>query len=204
MSRDDNYRNPLGTIPSPAASDIPKTLWITEVMPVAWQGVVGDTDTATWKSPTFDLRPDLRSSQSMVKAGVPVWDTSAHLYVQLFGLSNIPTATDALRLNYREFANTTWGQVTQPGPNRAVANSGFPNQIGRDPVIAIGAITDITAELMLGSSQPNSVVLTFETLGTGYPVRYWSIELIWTNSTSWTDPNPATGPTGLSFQAAMY
>lgn len=203
MSRDDNYRNPNGTIPSPSASDIPKTLWITEVMSVPWQGPINGVDTAVWKSPTFDLRPDLRSSQSMVKAGVPIWDTSARLYVQIFGLANNVTNTDALTLVYRENGNTTWGQVTQPGPNRSVPNSGFPNQIGRDPVVPISAAIDITSEMMLGSFQPDSVILVFETLGSGYPVRYWSVDLTWTNTTSWTDTAPANGP-AISFQAAMY
>jgi hypothetical protein len=128
VGKDDQYSNPNGYIPAPAASGMPQTLWVTEVMPVAWRGVVGTTDTAFWKSPTFDLRPDLRSGQSMVKAGVPIWDRSARLYVQMFGLT-VPGATDNLRVEYREFANTTWGQVTQAGPNRAIANAGFPNQI---------------------------------------------------------------------------
>jgi hypothetical protein len=197
VGKDDQYSNPNGYIPAPAASGMPQTLWVTEVMPVAWRGVVGTTDTAFWKSPTFDLRPDLRSGQSMVKAGVPIWDRSARLYVQMFGLT-VPGATDNLRVEYREFANTTWGQVTQAGPNRAIANAGFPNQIGRDPVVQIGPTIDITSEVMLGTNQPPSAILVFETLGEGYPVRYWSLELLWTNIGS------VAGPPGMSLQAAMY
>jgi len=37
----------------------------------------------------------------------------------------------------------------------------------------------------------------FETLGEGYPVRYWSVELLWTNVESVSGPE-------LTFQAAMY
>jgi hypothetical protein len=197
VGREDNYNNPHGSNPSPAAKDIPTALWTSEVMPVQWRGIVGGQDTASWKSPTFDLRPDLRSAQSMVKAGVPIWSTSARLYVQIFGLTTLAPNTQFLRLEYREFGNTTWGQVTQAGPNRAVPNSGFPNQTSRDPVVQVGPIVDITSEVMLGTNQPDSVILVFETLGEGYPVRYWSVELLWTNVESVSGPE-------LTFQAAMY
>lgn len=203
MGREELYRNPYGTNPAPAPADIPKTLWVTEVMPVSWQGVVNGIDTATWSTPTFDMRPDLRSAQSMVKAGVPIWNTSAHLYVQIFGLSGTADSrnnTQNLRLMYREFGNTTWGQVTQAGPNRSVANPGFPNQISRDPVVQVSPFTDITSEMMLGTNQPPSVILVFAPLGEGYPVRYWSLELRWQNVNSFAGPTAAP----LTLQAAVY
>ena len=200
MGREDNYRNPDGSNPSPDPTDIPKTLWTTEVMAVPWVGVVGGTDLANWKSPTFDLRPDLRSAQSMVKAGVPIWNQEARLYVQIFGLTGADTNTENLRLMYREFANTTWGQVTQAGPNRAVANAGVPNQVSRDPVVQISPLTDITSELMLGTNQPPSVILIFCPPGEGYPVRYWSLQLQWQNVNSVAGPSVSP----LSFPAAMY
>lgn len=205
MGREENYRNPYGSNPSPDPIDIPKTLWTTEVLNVPWVGVSGNPsmDTATWKSPTFDMRPDLRSAQAMVKAGVPIWNASSRLYVQIFNLTgplNTNANTNNLRLMYREFANTTWGQVTQAGPNRAVVNSGFPNQVSRDPVVAISPLTDITSELMLGTDQPFSSLLIFSPAGEGYPVRYWSVELVWQN----VNGNPGPSPSPLSFQAAMY
>ena len=202
MGREENYRNPDGSIPSPNPTDIPKTLWSTEVMSVPWAGIVGGTDTALWKSPTFDMRPDLRSAQSMVKAGVPIWNPYSRLYVQLFSLDTalIHTNTNNLRLMYREFANTTWGQVTQAGPNRAVVAPGFPNQVARDPVVQISPFTDITSEMMLGTNQPPSVILIFVPAGEDFPVRYWSLQLLWQNVNSVAGPSVAP----ISFQAAMY
>lgn len=196
MGREENYRNPYGSIPGPDPKDIPKTLWASQTYRVAWQGVVSGTDTAIWQSPTFDLRPDLRSAQSMKVSGVPIWDTSARLYIQFFGLSGTDV-TNGLRMEYREYANTTFGEITQAAPNRAVANPGVPNQIGNDPIVRVMPRTDITSELMLGVDQPDSAIVVFETLGEGYPVRYWRVELLFTYYGG--VPGPA-----LAFQAAMY
>ncbi len=201
MSRDENYYNPNGTVPAPAGVNMPKALWSTELMNVPWVGVVGTTDTAIWKTPTFDMRPDLRSAQSMVKAGVPIWNPTSRLYLQIFGLTLVNTNMDTLRLGYREFGNTTWGQVTQAAPNRAVANSGVPNQVARDPVVQVSSFVDITNQLMLGTNQPPSVIIPFTPIGEGYPVRYWALEVIWISIESTAGP---AGANSLSFQAAMY
>ena len=204
MGREENYRNPYGSIPSPAAKEIPTTLWASQAgMPVPWRGVgpSGD-DVALWHTPTFDLRPNLRSSQpGGVKTGVPIWDSSARLYIQLFNLRNPITNTDNIRLGYREFANTTWGNVTQAGPTRAVGiptppSTGFPAQVGRDPVVQVTPLIDITSEIMLGTDQPDSIVLVFATLGEGYPIRFWQLLLQFNNICG-------VGPR-LNFQAAMY
>jgi len=197
VGREENYRNPYGSIPSPSAKEIPVTYWATPPgLAVSWQGLVGGVDTATWTSPIFDLRPDLRSSQNQAKTGVPIWSSDARLYVQLFSLALTAATTEFLRMGYREFANTTFGLVTSPGPNRAVPASGFPNQIGRNPVVQVTPQIDITSEVMLGTNQPDSVVLVFETLGEGYPVRYWQLQIVWTNI------GVAGSP--INMQAAMY
>ena len=198
MGREVNYRNPWGSNPAPAPKDIPTTFWYTQAgMTVPWPGVnAGGDDIATWSTPVFDLRPQLRSSQNMAKAGVPVWDPAARLYIQIFNLTATDPATQSLRMGYREFANTTFGAVTQAGPNRAIANSGFPNQVSSNPVVRVTPLIDITSEIMLGTNQPDSVVLVFEVLGEGYPVRYWQLQLEWMKI-------GAAGPP-LHFQAAMY
>lgn len=199
MGREVNYRNPYGSVPSPAAKEIPTTFWYTQAgMAVPWGGLVNNVDSATWMTPLFDLRPDLRASQNMAKSGVPIWNTSARLYVQIFGLTLTDPATEFLRLEYRERANTTFGDVTQAGPNRAVAplGGGFPNQTGRNPVVPVTALVDITSELMQGTNQSDSAILVFETLGEGYPVRYWQVELVFSNI-------GVAGP-ALNLQAAVY
>tara|TARA_Y100000034_G_scaffold136171_1_gene211251 strand:- start:1344 stop:1955 length:612 start_codon:yes stop_codon:yes gene_type:complete len=203
VGREVNYRNPYGSNPSPAALEIPTTLWYTQAgMPVSWQGLDGlGNDVAAWATPTFDLRPDLRSSQNMAKSGVPIWDTAARLYVQIFGLTATATATQFLRMEYRELANTTFGEVTQAAPPRAVGvptppSTGFPPQTGRDPVVPVTPFVDITSELMLGTNQPNSIVVVFEMLGEGYPIRYWQAQIRWLNM-------GGIGPP-IVFQAAVY
>lgn len=197
MGREKNYWNPYGSVPFPEGKEIPHTLWSTEAgLPVPWIGVgVAGTDSATWTSPTFDLRPDLRSSQGMKKSGVPIWTTS-YLYVQLGNLINPASATEGLRLEYREYCNTTFGEITQAGPNLAVANPGFPNQVSNNPILRVMPRTDITSEVMLGVDQPDSVVLVFAPLSEGYPVRYWKVEILFTYL------NGAGPP--IFLQAAVY
>lgn len=200
MGREVNYRNPYGSVPSPDAKEIPKTLWTTQAgMPIAWQGLnANGNDTAFWATPVFDLRPDLRSARSTAKFGVPIWDGDARLYIQLFGLTAAAANTQFLRLGAQEFANTTFGQVTTPQPARAALLPGesVPAQIGRDPVVAVTSIIDLSSELMMGTNQPNSVILVFAPLGEGYPVRYWKVQLSFVNI-------GALGP-ALSLQAAVY
>lgn len=202
MGREINYRNPYGSIPSPAAKEIPKTLWFSQPgLSVPWSGVgtlTAGVDRAGWQSPVFDLRPDLRASQAMARSGVPIWDTSARLYVQIFNLAGAVGNTQFLRMNYFELANTTFGQITEAGPPRAVApiGGGFPAQTARNPVVRVTATVDLTSELMLGTNQPDSVVVVFAPLGEGYPIRYWQINIGWINI-------GVAGP-ALNFQAAMY
>lgn len=200
MGREVNYRNPHGSIPSPTAKDVPITLWHTpQPIAVPWQGVDGNgDDNAAWTTPTFDLRPDLRSAQNDAKVGVPIWDTSARLYVQVFGLSTAAGNTQGLRLGVAELANCIHGNVTTAQPPRAVApiGGGFPAQVGRDPVVPVTPTIDISSELMLGTNQSNSAILVFAPLGEGYPVRYWRLRLIWFMT-------QAGGPP-ISLQAAVY
>jgi hypothetical protein len=202
VGREINYRNPHGSIPSPAAKDIPTTLWYTpQVMPVAWRGIpIGGTDdTAQWDTPLFDLRPDLRSAQNDPKMGIPIWDTSARLYIQVFGLLVAPANTQFLRLGCVELANAIHGNISTPEPPRAVAppGGGFPAQVGRDPVIPVTPVIDITSELMFGTNQTDSVIMVFAPLGEGYPVRYWKLRLLWENI-------GAAGPNAVNIQAAVY
>jgi hypothetical protein len=174
MARDDLYRNPNATLPAPAPSNMPVTEWATPSLPLTWTGVVGGVDTATWRSPIFDLHPDIRSAQGDKKQGVPVWNSYyAHLYVQVSGLLRTNTNTERLSLYYREYANTTWGTVISPQPVPA----GIPLQAPYQAVVNVSAWVDITGELMQGIAQPDSVVLVFEPIGSGYPVRYWMVEL---------------------------
>jgi hypothetical protein len=204
VSREINYRNPWGSVPSPKAKDVPQSLWITERLAVPWSGlgaVAAGLDQGIWRSPVFDLRPDLRSANSAKKEGIPVWNPSARLYVQIFNLNFTAATTEDLRLNFAERANTTYGHVYSAAPNRAVGvptppSSGFPNQAANQAVVTVTARVDITSEIMMSTLQPDSAVLTFVPLGEGYPVRYWSIDLFFSKLF-------VAGPP-LNLQAAMY
>ena len=201
MGREENYRNPWGSVPAPKAKDIPRTLWTTERLGLPWSGlgvIVAGVDRAVWSSPVFDLRPDLRSSNSAKKEGVPIWNPSARLYVQVFGLTTTAFATEDLRVNFSERANTTFGHVYGAQPARSVApvGGGFPAQANNQAVVQVTARIDVSSEIMMGTFQPDSAVLAFVPLGEGYPVRYWGIDLFFIKV-------GFAGPP-LKIQAAMY
>jgi len=196
MGKDDLYFNPHGTIPFPAGKTMPVTNWYTpSAFALPWVGVnPAGNDSAFWRSPIFDLRPDLRSSQGLKKQGVPVWNSYyARLYVQLFGLTATVTNTQNLVLEYREYANSTWGTVYSAQPTPA----GVPPQGAYQAVVGVTTWLDATAEIMQGLAQPNSVLLVFEPVGSGYPVRYWQVELRFTLE-------GGIGPANLSLQGALY
>jgi hypothetical protein len=192
----DDYRNPWGTIPSPppAKADIPTPFWGTQRIPVNWNG--GTPNIGVWGSPVFDLRPDLRSMPGDAKTGVPMWNRSARLYIQISGLTSAAGNTEDLFLTYAEFASVSEAKFYNAAPPRAVADPGFPNQTSSNSVRRVTSRVDITSEISLGVNQPNAVIITFVPIGEGYPVRYWAIQLTF-NKTDGTSPN-------LHVQAAMY
>ena len=197
MGNADLYRNPNGTIPFPAASNMPVTNWFTEKFLLPWTGTGPNViDRAFWRSPIFDLRPDLRSSQGAKKQGVPVWNSYyARLYVQLFGLTTTFSNTQNLVLQYREYGNTTWASVHTPQPVAA----GVPLQAAYQAVLPITSWGDITSEIMQGLSQPDSIILVFAPVGSGYPSRYWQVEFQFS-----MDEANIPGPTEISLQGALY
>jgi hypothetical protein len=180
--RDDYYRNPHGTVPSPGPSaPMPTAFWRSKKFPVQWTGLAGGQDQALWKTPVFDYRPDLRSADGVQKMGVPVWDSSARLYVMLSGLIVTLANTEDLFLEYREYAHPLEARAFTPQPARAVApvGGGFPAQVANQSVVPVTTWVDATSEIMQTgrNPQPNAVVMVFEPIGSGYPVRYWQIEL---------------------------
>lgn len=206
MARDDLYRNPHGTLPMPDPASMPVPSWQTEKFMLGWQGLVAQTDTAFWATPIFDLRPNMRSSNTAAKQGIPIWNSYyARLYVQLFGLLAPNNNTEGLVIEYREWANTTFSTTHSPQPPRAVAppGGGFPAQVAAyQEVVPVTAWIDATSEVMQGLNQPDSVVLAFEPVGSGYPVRYWRTELRFRKVTPDGFVAAAGGP--INLQAAVY
>lgn len=210
------YRNPQSTLPMPEAKNVPIPLWVQTKMNLPWLGpflitpglgqpqCLSNEFRYTWSSPTFDLRPDLRSADGGPKNGVPIWSTSARLYIQLFGLqgTGLPSdaPTDGLTAFYNDFGNTTFAHHTGGG-NSAV--------IGFDSVVRISGDHSITSAIIQPINQPDSVVIPIAPPGTelgggeGYPLRYWRIEISFTKMLTVDEfPNP-TAPV-ISFQAAYY
>ena len=190
------YTNPYGTHPAPSPGTLPTALWFTERLTINWLGVVGGRDTAIWATPVFDLRPDLRTANSSARYGLPVWSSSARLYVQFFGLIAAANNTQNLKIEYSELANTTLGHVYNAQPNPTAADPGIPNQVSNQAVERVTARVDMTAEVMQGTNQPPSAVAVFTPLGEGYPVRYWQLIMFFSNV-------GVVGP-AISMQAAVY
>ena len=193
-----NYYNPNGSSPPPAAKNIPHTLWGQPRMPLNWGGVVQGVDTAVWTSPVFDMRAYLRGSGPEAPMGVPVWETTSHLYIQVFGLTTTTGNTQQLYLRSRELANTSTSWVHAAKPNAAVANPGDPAQTSRVPVVQVTPWMDLTSSIAYGTNQPDSSILVFAPIGEGYPVRFWQLELQFTCETG------LAGPPDITLQAAMY
>jgi hypothetical protein len=159
------YRNPQGTLPMPSAgNNIPVAYYQSTKLPLAWKyNPADDLHQAVWQTPVFNLRPDLRSAGGSPKTGVPIWSSTARLYVQVSNLVNGSTlTTQGLRVDALEQASIAYGDV----------RTGFTS------VENVTAPVDVTSDIMLGISQPDRIVLVFAPLGEAYPVRFWSVRLV--------------------------
>jgi hypothetical protein len=124
-----------------------------------------------WQSPVFNLRPDLRSAGGSPKTGVPIWGTSARFFVQISNLVNASASTtQGLRVSAREQASIAYGDV----------RTGFTS------IENVTSPVDVTSDIMLGTGQPDRVILVFAPLGESYPVRFWGLRLVFRkDATDW-------------------
>jgi hypothetical protein len=161
------FRNPATTLPMPAGANMPVACWFSGKVNLSWSGVAPNLE-AVWRSPIYDLRPNLRQFHSNGSQGnnintqraVPVWvggggGGGGKLYVQISNLLDNANALDNLELTSQEFAH-----ISDPGA-----------------LVTVTPEEDITTSL---NSSVDSVVLTFTPIGEGTPVRYWSIILRFT------------------------
>lgn len=159
------YRNPQGTLPMPpAGNDIPVAYYQSTKLPLAWTYIpADDVHRATWQTPVFNLRPDLRSAGGSPKTGVPIWSTASRLYVQVSNLiSGSSLTTQGLRVTALEQASIAYGDI----------RTGFTS------VETVTSPVDVTSDFMLGIAQPDRIVLVFAPIGESYPVRFWSVRLV--------------------------
>ncbi len=214
----DQYRNPNGTLPMPSPADIPRPQWYSANLPWSWRylgPVPGNNSTGQppgfayeyqWTTPTFDLRPDLRSGQAGPKAGVPIWSSAARLYVQLLSNPNGATGQPPLVLpnlsatavdyvsttfNFSDTQglspqNTGWGVVNVSSVNMTAAFSPSPN----------------APSVLVGFSPPGTTL----GFGDGYPIRYWRVNLNFTvlvESELPLPPVPLAAP-AVVMQSSVY
>ena len=157
------FQNPAGTNPFPAPTNMPYSQWQSPATTLEWTTPESlDADFATaayWQSPLFDLRPEIRGADGSRPSGIPMWGSiSRKLWIQISGLrtvTNNVAATAQLYVVSREYAHIFDSTKIE----RVVADS------------------DISADWASGVNQPNGIVLSFNPIGNGYPVRYWRCEI---------------------------
>jgi len=154
--KNSNYLyNPNGTMPFPRPSGMPVGFWdggIASLLPTT----ASDPEywrEARWRSPLFDLRPDLRSMTGGDAKGVAIWATGK-LFALVNNLRATTAATEGLKVTVREFCS----------PNR-------PEQIFQvtDPV-------DVS-ESFVTVERP-ATTLEFYPLNSGQPIRFWQVEML--------------------------
>lgn len=210
------YRNPEGTVPFPRPADMPVPLWQQTNTPATWVGPTALPDandpwaepgvdyTWTWKAPTFDLQPQLRSSDSQAREGAtPIWRRDARLYFSIQGATNQFQATtpwDDIHIYVQHFGNVMTNHVG--GAARAT-------------VVAISARTLVTNTMMTSAaldSAPysNTINLTIAPPGTGsgggdgYPIRYWSPRVTFRKVYSTARFPNGGAPPPITFYAVYY
>ena len=161
------FNNPAATNPLPSPVNPPVGVWIGAREPVSWVDSV-----ATWGTPVFDLRPDLRGlverSQitGFAQGATPLWvaggaGAGGHLFAQVDWTGSPLTALDGLEVWAQEFS--------------AIADTGTLVPV-TPPTNVTSAFTAFTPNASYGPG-PNGTILTFTPKGEGVPVRYWQLRL---------------------------
>jgi hypothetical protein len=175
--------NPGMTLPFPQPQNAPVGLWQQPRQSLSWANGTGNVvRTATWSSPLFDLRPDIRGAAGYPTTGMPIWrpmGAAGQLFVQIHGL-NVSFGINGLRLFSQEF-----GHVIDP-----------------NAIVRITPPEEITAEISSASATvaPPSAILSFFAPGSGYPIKYWRLELTFDTY----HLNPAEADLPISLYAAYY
>lgn len=212
------YRNPDVTLPMPAGRNIPVPQWYSTDQGVTWgtatrldggnvgaEGVLptGFQYTATFGTPDFDLRPDLRSGQAGPIAGIPIWSRSARLFLTVRAAGGVALSLPNLTATVSEFTSDTFNQAATNRPSIIT-----PNTLVSVP---LSAVRDVSGQFN-PSVGANAVVAGFSPPGTGlgggegHPIRYWRISFSFTIIVESEIPLPAAAlaPPSLSINSAVY
>lgn len=186
-------QNPGQTNPFPLPANSPVPCHDIPLSPLIWSAggaggnpVVGLVEqtlfTASWQSPIFDLRPELRgSSMSAPQGVVPIWRYTYGAGGQLFvQVENLLSAGDSLT-----------GLVVN------VIESGHVNDVRR--LATIAQPEDVSSNF---TNNQQSAVLVIMPPGSGYPLRYWQVQITFDILADVSAP-PAAGPPYI-VSAAYY
>jgi hypothetical protein len=181
-------KNPLGSLPYPAPANMPIGVWQQTPTTLTWvqNPTPGVFLRAFWRSPTYDLRPELRGV--MATAGTqrntgatPIWiakGAAGKLWVQVDRLDTRTWGLTGLQVTSTEFAS-----VRDPNDLQQIT----------DP-------EDITTEFVTASG---CAMGSFLPPGSGYPVRFYRVLLTFnflvdsSAVAGWPDP-------GYRLSAAYY
>lgn len=148
-------RNPGHTVPFPQPSDVPIPYWTTGPWAPVWANGAGQViRTATWETPIFDMRPELRGAAPNAPQNVqPIWRGSGG--GQLFMWFNL--GTNSALLGYLNVTALEFAHPFDPGN-----------------CLQVTTPEDVTAGFT--ADQP-ATHLEAIPIGGGYPIRYWKYTL---------------------------
>lgn len=166
--------NPAGTIPFPYPQNAPSGLWDGGQSSLTWSNNTDGLLTATWQSPLFDLRPQLRAAMSGKTGGTPIWlanGVGGKLWVQIDNIAkNLPLPATNDWLQDLQVISREYGHVNDP-----------------QAVTQMTVDADITSEFNGGA---DSAVLTFLPTGEGYPIRWYRVSITFTYLVARAAPPP--------------
>ena len=196
------YRDPEGTLPFPAAHDIPISQWYQHETTMSWVLVQAIAPTVNppissvlppgweyqyiWTTPVFDLRPDLRSANAGPKEGVPIWTNNGRLYIQmsqpsLGNFARVALTTPNLKVSATEWVNTSFNHNSSAvpgGPANLQAGQGLLEQPSYDATSKFATAAQVgggfTASTQIGGFAPTGTSLG---AGDGHPIRFWRLRL---------------------------
>jgi len=168
------WTNPQGTVPGPSPKTWPRAFWSSQELSLAWTNGVGEViRTASWRTPVFDLRPELRHADGPRASAVPIYRPGGggRLYVQVFALNATISSLTGLEVLSTEFANV-WSAESQ--------TQGAPVNVPQ--IIEPEDVSDQFFALV------PSTILVFSPPGEGYHARYWSLQLTFNKLAVRPDP----------------
>jgi hypothetical protein len=195
----EQYYNSQTTLPLPSPRDVPRPIWTTDKIGLTWRrvgipadaeppDVPGVTYQYSWFTPSFDLRPDLRSAFGAPKDGVPIWSSAARVYIQLAGNPSVGIAgtapvldTSGLTALATDWVNATTNYASANRPADINPETGLTYEGGWG--LYPTSERNVSAQFVASGPNAYSILVGFTPPGTGlgggdgYPVRYWRLQL---------------------------